>query len=106
MRTVLILFFVAGGWLACSATLPRVTTDVAEREGVPFETLVAGRHRYIAKCGGCHPLYAPASRTDAEWEHAVAEMRELARLTEEDFRAILAYLQAVNSPDHLSKGTP
>jgi mono/diheme cytochrome c family protein len=96
MRRICVLVAVTTGWLACGATLPRVTPDVAETTGIPFHTLATGRERYASKCGGCHPLYAPASRTDAEWEHEVTEMRDRARLADDDVRAILAYLQAMN----------
>lgn len=104
MRRALVLLTTAAGWLACGATLPRVTPDMAAAVGVSFDTLSEGRERYAAKCGGCHPLYPPESRADAEWTREVEEMRERSKLTDNDVQAVLAYLQTMNPPEPASKG--
>ena len=84
------------GVAACAATLPQVTPQDAERLNAPLADLRKGRARYVAKCTGCHPLHNPADYTDADWTHQVEEMTPQARLTEEDARLILSYLQAMN----------
>lgn len=96
MKRIFLLLGVVGG-LACGASFPRVTWEMAEESGIPLETLEKGRQRYLAKCGGCHPLYLPAERTDEQWVEDVEKMRSLARLTPEDVSFLLAYLQTVNS---------
>lgn len=94
-RVFVLLVGVVGG-LACGASFPRATPEIAEKSGLPLETLEKGRQRYLVKCGGCHPLYSPAERTDDQWAEDVEEMRSLARLTPEDVHFILTYLQTVN----------
>lgn len=84
------------GVAACAATLPQVTLQDAERLNLPLADLREGRSRYVAKCGGCHPLHNPLDYTDAQWAHQVEEMTSQARLTAEDTRLILSYLRAMN----------
>jgi len=56
-------------------------------------TLHEGRSRYLASCAACHQAYAPASRSDVEWRHEVAEMSARAHLSSDDQRLILTYLE-------------
>lgn len=85
-----------GGLLAC-AGLPAVTAHDAQMAGVPLHELQSGRGRYVAKCSGCHRLYAPSEYDDDAWAYQVDEMVEKAKLTEGDVAAILTYLTALNA---------
>ena len=82
--------------LACAATLPMASERDAMLSGVPLRDLHKGRERYVAKCSGCHRLYAPAEYNDEEWAVHVPAMRKKARLSDDDIEAILDYVTAVN----------
>ena len=85
--------------VGCAAAIPSITTGDAERVGVPIDLLRDGRERYIAKCSGCHALYAPPKYTTAEWDREMEEMRERSRLTDEDFERITTFLHAFAKTD-------
>lgn len=82
--------------LACAAALPMATERDALLAGVPLPDLHAGRARYVAKCSGCHRLYAPPEYDDTAWALYVPAMRKRARLSDNDVAAILDYVTAVN----------
>ncbi len=82
--------------LGCAAALPMATEQDARVAGVPLPDLHEGRERYVAKCSGCHRLYAPADYDDNEWTVHVPAMRQKARLSDSDIVAILGYVTAVN----------
>jgi hypothetical protein len=84
------------GLVACAATLPQVTLQDADTTGIALADLKEGRRRYVNKCGGCHPLYAPSAYPGAVWNEQVEEMRGRAHLTDEDKRLILTYLQGMS----------
>ena len=81
---------------ACAAALPVATEQDALLAGVPLPDLHAGRETYVAKCSGCHRLYAPAEYDDEAWAAHVPAMRKKARLTDGDIVAILDYVTALN----------
>ena len=62
--------------------------------------LQRGKRLYLARCGGCHRIYAPGLMTAEMWKLTVDRMQgELARrgvpvLTADEQRTILAYLDA------------
>jgi Dihaem cytochrome c len=66
--------------------------------GLP-EPESAAAQAYVARCGGCHRAYAPASMTWPMWEYQMGRMRllftQLRRpwLTPEEERVIVDYLQ-------------
>ena len=73
-----------------------VTRGRQAQASLTLEELNRGRASYIAKCSGCHHLYAP-SVLDAEgWADMVSEMRERSNLTHTDERAILTYLTVMS----------
>lgn len=86
---------------ACAPALPEVTRADAERSGRDFETLTAGRRLYADKCGGCHRLFAPGSRTLAEWDAELVEMRDRAHLTPAQSETLRTWLSAF-----AANGTP
>ena len=84
------------GALACSTAIPRVGPADAERTGLSMDTLRAGRDIYIAKCSGCHVLYAPQEYPDHVWLDQVMEMKGKALISERDVELILAYVRGMN----------
>ena len=80
--------------VGCAAALPTVGPVDAERVNIPIDLLRDGRELYIAKCSGCHALYAPSKYTTAEWSREIDEMSQRSRLTDEDEARIAAYLHA------------
>ncbi|MFV2073310.1 MAG: cytochrome c [Thermoanaerobaculales bacterium] len=55
-----------------------------------------GAKVYAANCGNCHSQRYPSERTDKEWSVIVMHMQVRARLTGDEARAVLRYLQANN----------
>lgn len=82
---------------ACGVDVPRATAlDVARaaqtRPGTTLAELEQGRSLYLAKCTNCHRPIAPRSITPATWPAHVEEMRERARLSDDEHAAIVLYL--------------
>jgi len=91
-----LIIFTGFTWFACMtmSALPSPTKDDlvhAPREAT-IESLVHGRKLYIAKCGGCHRLYAPRERAQAEWTEIVHRMQKIFPLSENESRLISQYL--------------
>ena len=68
----------------------------ADRAGISVDVLQRGRDAYVAKCSGCHALFAPGAHDDATWAAQVNEMTEEANLSRDVADDILAYLQTLN----------
>ena len=64
-----------------------------------------GAKVFAANCGNCHSERYPSERTDKEWSLIVMHMRVRAKLTGDEARAVLRYLQA-NNKDDRKQGTP
>lgn len=62
-------------------------------ERVTLDDLRKGRALYVAKCGGCHGLYAPAHGGAAEWRGWIHDMAPRARIDGAAERKILLYLR-------------
>jgi len=58
-----------------------------------------GAQVWANNCGRCHNIRPPTERTDAEWVTILMHMRARANLTRHQADAVLAYLQATNSPE-------
>ncbi len=58
-----------------------------------------GAKVFAANCGNCHSERYPSERTDKEWSLIVMHMQVRARLTGDEARAVLRYLQANNKDD-------
>jgi hypothetical protein len=84
----------------CRSIVPRI--DPAEpafsgRSPDELRDLDLGRSGYIAKCSGCHALYAPARGDAAYWESWLGAMASRSKLTPRDRQLIQGYLFAVCS---------
>jgi mono/diheme cytochrome c family protein len=61
----------------------------------PTETLATGRKIYVAKCGKCHKLYAPATYSDEEWAKWMRKMSKKAKLSAEKEVLVSGYIEEV-----------
>ena len=67
--------------------------------GMTAEELFEGKRLYHRKCGSCHVLYQPESRSAALWDSTLDGMATKVRLTEEESVRIRRYLKAGASSD-------
>ena len=58
-----------------------------------------GAQVWANNCGRCHNIRPPTERTDTQWITVLMHMRARANLTRHQADAVLAYLQATNSPE-------
>lgn len=58
----------------------------------------AGRKLYTGKCARCHKLYEPTRYDDATWETWMTKMRDKAKLNNEQYRQLAAYMLTLRSP--------
>jgi len=85
--------------VSCSAMLP-VPKEIdlqnlpAEFSRYTLTDLQTGRNTYVANCGGCHRLYTPRERTNAEWIEIYATMRKKINIARMEEEKLLAYLRA------------
>ena len=97
-RTCWTAVLVAAALLAlwgCEPMVPRVDPEKSPFRGRPPEELAAlrsGRDLYVAKCSGCHGLYAPSRGTREDWDRWVHSMASRSHLETGDPERILAYL--------------
>jgi hypothetical protein len=61
------------------------------KDNIPLPT--TGEKLYVAKCGGCHELYSPATYTAKEWSEIVNEMQVRAKITDYEKNLINDYLK-------------
>ncbi|MBL7754318.1 MAG: hypothetical protein JNM44_07570 [Chitinophagaceae bacterium] len=54
----------------------------------------SGANLYEAKCGNCHELHQPGSRTSASWIQIMNPMSAKAKLNNDEYALISAYLVA------------
>ena len=47
---------------------------------------------YQNKCSACHYLYHPEKFSEKEWQKLLPEMKEKAKLTEDEYRSLQTYL--------------
>jgi mono/diheme cytochrome c family protein len=87
------------GLVACATVnVPEPMLLDAGGDGAALSELQAGRQLYVAKCSGCHGLFAVEHCTDGEWARQVDEMVESkrVRLGREDRDRLVRYLQVMN----------
>jgi cytochrome c5 len=53
-----------------------------------------GAEIWAQQCNRCHYARSPSSYNDAQWDVAVMHMRVRAKLTGDDYRAVLAFLKS------------
>ncbi|MEO5905782.1 MAG: hypothetical protein ABIQ11_03600 [Saprospiraceae bacterium] len=81
---------------ACSSNLyVPDATNVSDVNAIV--ELNQGRKLYIANCGGCHNLYKPEKFSTDHWTHEMVEMKEEAKITDEEAVLILKYLTGFKS---------
>jgi hypothetical protein len=89
--------FVAIALSACSTVVPRPTQDDGmwasqQWPGSTVATLAHGRDLYVAKCSGCHSLYAPTAVPPSRWPSTVDDMVQNAGLRPDERDLIVHYL--------------
>jgi mono/diheme cytochrome c family protein len=84
---------------ACSAALYIPTSDDATRVGVSTDDLLAGRKLYTNHCGSCHNLHLPEQYTRKRWEKELPEMKQKAKITDDQVRLISNFLLARSKPE-------
>ncbi len=82
--------------LACASTPSISDADVTRGQGhfpgLTRARLEAGQQTYEMRCGACHEAYLPSSRSPQQWELAVAQMSERAKLDRDGQQLVLEYL--------------
>lgn len=101
-RAVLVALALALVACASSPLAPVVTAQHlqrarAERPETSLAELDAGRTLYTRRCAGCHTLVDPRTITAGQWPAEVTEMRERAKLDDEQVETLVRYLVAVSS---------
>lgn len=84
---------------------PPVAGPVAESGtslGFSETLLASGRDVYATRCGSCHSLVPPQSRTREQWETILPRMSRKARLEPDEGAAVRAYILAA----HRAAGAP
>jgi mono/diheme cytochrome c family protein len=73
-----------------------VFATIAARAADPAPPdLAAGKKLYTAKCARCHKLYEPARYDDTTWKSWMHKMRNKAKLSDEQYARLSAYLQSL-----------
>ncbi len=62
--------------------------------------LSKGNQLYELKCSGCHYLYKPKNYTIDQWKKLLPEMKDKAKLTEEEYKTIKVYLFTRSQIEH------
>lgn len=62
-----------------------------------LEQLQAGMDLYSVKCGSCHTLYRPQDISRERWDRVLPDMKQEAKLTEEEYQQISRYILVKNS---------
>ena len=107
MRIVKLILFVFGTAMLlayCSSRIyipsaQQITTSQKYFPEADSTFLSQGHSMYENKCSSCHFLYRPGKYTAKEWEHILPEMKEKAKLTDEEFRQIKIYLYSLSSEE-------
>jgi len=79
--------------LLCWAVLPLLVVTVPATMAKKSPKKDPVKRLYATKCAGsCHRLYKPKEYTSEQWVKILAEMSELAKLTDEEAGKIKKYL--------------
>ncbi len=71
----------------------------AQQEKPASRLIERGERLFQRTCARCHNAMEPDERTNRQWEMIVPQMREIANITREEARAIIAYLVAENEEE-------
>ena len=97
-RLVLIAFGCAVAAAASGCVgLPHADAADVERAqkrwpGTDAQSLEQGREMYVRKCGGCHTLYLPESRSPHQWPQLVEEMSREGGISDHERELIEQFL--------------
>ena len=80
--------------ISCSPALYLPTEEMAEKSGIPLESLKQGRQLYVDHCGSCHMLYLPNQFGAAKWKKEMEAMRLKITFSEQEKQLMLGYLLA------------
>lgn len=102
MRSILFLVL-AGSAVATPARAAAQSEEQAARQ-----VIERGERLFQRTCMRCHNAMEADERTNRQWQMIVPQMRELANITREEARAIIAYLIAENEEEAAdrSEGAP
>jgi mono/diheme cytochrome c family protein len=70
-------------------------TSVAKARGVGPDTLDRGRALYVGRCARCHQPVGVNSRSRRQWQAILPRMADQAKLGDDEFRDLEAYIEAV-----------
>ena len=59
---------------------------------------LAGKKLYTGKCARCHQLYDPKPYDDEHWNRWIVKMGSKARLSDEQYRQLVTYLDSLRHP--------
>lgn len=62
---------------------------------MPLDTLRQAHKLYINKCGSCHFLYRPYQLTKEKWTQIMPDMKNEAKLSDEEYKLIYDYLMVM-----------
>ncbi len=74
-----------------------LATVAARAAGPASADLAAGKKLYTGKCARCHKLYEPSRYDDKAWESWMLKMRDKARLSDEQYRQLTAYIETLRT---------
>lgn len=95
----LLVFILVLLFAACGTALYVPTQADAEHTGLPADTLLMGRKLYVDHCGSCHNLYLPEQFSKQHWIKEIPEMRQKAKISEEEARLIRNFILARSKPE-------
>src|SRR5438045_1560382 len=101
MKKIAYVLLILTGIYCCTPKLAPTSSGFTEADvtrGKTFwsecnmEKLTAARTLYTNKCGTCHSLKSPDSRSEEAWRKIVPPMAQKAKLTQEEQDMVLAYV--------------
>lgn len=72
-----------------------VTRNQLSGNTIELEFLQQAHKLYINKCGSCHFLYRPYQFTLEKWKKELPEMKDEAKLSQEEYNSIFNYIMAM-----------
>jgi mono/diheme cytochrome c family protein len=65
--------------------------------GATPQDLAAGKKLYTGKCARCHKMYDPTRYDDRAWDTWMTKMRDKAKLNDEQYRRLSAYVATLRT---------
>jgi len=93
VMTVSALFmFCCGSTLLYMPTMEQIDYAGKKWPGVDSAYLLKGHTIYTTKCGSCHYLYNPSDYSVQQWDSLLPEMRDEAKLTDQEYLCLEKYI--------------